>query len=172
MGLFTEITVNGAYGPGNLAPVKDSINVHVKVQGPDWVDANVIMLYRNGEIVRSEKIDSNNLSGTKWEGSWTLENYDHDSFLAAIARGPGIKSPYWPIARPYQPDTIEWNPSVIGATGAVWLDEDRNGEKNSAYGNANDLIELSEGSLEILVEQLGRFDQAVIIQAAGSSSSF
>jgi len=168
MGLFTEITVNGAYGPGNLAPVKDSINVHVKVQGPDWVDANVIELYRNGEIVRSEKIDSNNLAGTKWEGSWTLENYDHDSFLVAIARGPGIKKAYWPIARPYQPDTIEWNPSVIGATGAVWLDEDGNGEKNSAYDYAKDLVELSEGSLEMLVEKLGRFDQAVTIQAAGN----
>jgi hypothetical protein len=167
MGLFTEISVNGTYGPGNHASINDSINVHVKVQGPDWVDANVIELYRNGEKIRSEKIESNNVAGTKWEGSWTLEKYNHDSFLVAIARGPGIKKPYWPIARPYQPDTIEWNPEVIGATGAVWLDEDGNGEKNSAYEYAKDLVELSEGSLEILVEELERFDQAVAIQAAG-----
>lgn len=167
MGLFTEISVNGTYGPGQLVSINDSINVHVKVQGPDWVDASVVELYRNGDKIRSEKIESNNVAGTKWEGFWILDKKDYDSFLVAIARGPGIKKPYWPIARPYQPGSIEWSPEVIGATGAVWLDEDGNGEKNSAYYYAKDLVESSEGSFEKLVEQLKRFDQAVIIQAAG-----
>lgn len=166
MGLFTEISVNAEYGPGNLAPVDDSINVHVKVQGPDWVDADVVELYRNGEMVRSRKIEGKDIAGTKWEGNWTLEKYNHDSFLVAIARGPGIKKSYWPIARPYQPDTTEWSPEVIGATGAVWLDEDGNAEKNSAYEYARDLVESYEGSFEELLEQLEKFDQAVTIQSA------
>lgn len=167
MGLFTEISVNGEYEPGSLVPVRDSIHIHVKVQGPDWIDANVVELYRNGEIVRSQKIKTKNIEGTKWEGTWTLEKYDHDSFLVAIARGPGIKKTYWPIARPYQPDSIEWNPEVIGATGAVWLDEDGNGEKNSAYEYAKDLVGLSDGSLATLIKHLERFDQAITIQSAG-----
>lgn len=167
MGLFTEITVNGKYGPGNLAPVGDSINVHVKVQGPDWVDADVVELYRNGEKIRSKKIESNKATGIKWQGSWTLEKYNHDTFLVAIARGPGIKKPYWPIARPYQPDSIVWNPEVMGVTGAIWLDEDGNGEKNSAYDYARDLVNSSNGSLENLLKQLEPFDQAVSIQSAG-----
>ena len=167
MGLFTEISVNGEYSPGHLVPIRDSINVYVKVQGPDWVDANVVELYRNGEKIRSQKIEPKNLAGTKWEGNWTLEKYDHDSFLVAIARGPGIKKPYWPIARPYQPDSKEWSPTVIGASGAVWLDEDGNGEKNSAYDYARDLVNSSEGSFQKLLEQLEGFDQAVIIQSAG-----
>lgn len=167
MGLFTEISVNEKYGPGNLAPVHDSINVDVKVQGPDWVNADVVELYRNGKKIKSEKIESNNAAGTKWQGSWTLKKNNHDSFLVAIARGPGVKKPYWPIARPYQPDSIEWNPEVIGATGAVWLDEDENGVKNSAYDYARDLVELSDGSFEKIVKQLEGFDQAVTIQTAG-----
>lgn len=118
---------------------------------------------KSGQI----KIEPNNLAGTKCKGTWTLNKYNHNSFQVAIARVPGITKPYWPIARPYQPESIEWNPSMIGATGAVWLDEDGNGEKNSAYNYAKTLVESSEGTFEKLTEQLEGFDQAVTIQAAG-----
>lgn len=56
---------------------------------------------------------------------------------------------------------------MVEATGAVWLDEDGNDEKDSAYVYAKKLVGLSEGSFEKLLKQLEGYDQAVAIQAAG-----
>src|SRR5207237_161704 len=38
-GLLAEITVNGRYGPGDLAPAADEITVAVRVLGPAWAPA-------------------------------------------------------------------------------------------------------------------------------------
>ncbi|WP_234567296.1 CehA/McbA family metallohydrolase [Rhodohalobacter sp. 614A] len=167
MGLFTTMTVNEMFTAGDLVPVRDSIEVSIRVQGPDWIDADVIELYQNGQIVRSEKISTKSRAGLKWEGSWNLPKLNHDSFLVAIARGPGITKPFWPIARPWEPKSIEWTPEVIGTTGAIWLDEDGNGKRTSAFEYATEVMELSEGFFSELLQQLENFDQAVAIQAAG-----
>lgn len=167
MGLFTTMNVNGNYSSGDLVPVQDSINVHINVQGPDWVTADRIELYRNGQKIRSEKISSKKAAGLKWEGTWKIKTLGHDSFLVAIAKGPGIKEPYWPIARPWEPKSIDWNPEIIGATGAVWLDEDGNGERNSAFEYALSIVDASGNSLKAILNGLEKFDSSVSIQAAG-----
>lgn len=166
MGLYTEILVNGSYGPGSIAPASDSIHVEVTVQGPDWTTLDIVELYRNGIKIKEEQISDDGIAGVKWKGSWTLAPLGHNSWLTAIAKGPGVEELYWPIGRPWQPDTTEWIPYVFGATGAVWLDEDGIGIQSSAYHYGLALVRESNGSLEDLLISLQNYDDAVGIQAA------
>ncbi|CAN5358876.1 hypothetical protein BH23BAC3_BH23BAC3_35490 [soil metagenome] len=104
---------------------------------------------------------------SKWTGTWTLEPHGQNSWLVAIAKGPGIEELFWPIGRPWQPDTPEWTPYVFGATGAVWLDEDGDGEKRSAYEYASEIVNRTGGNLFELFRKLADFDESVAIQTAG-----
>ena len=167
MGLFTEISVNGYYGPGTVAPASDSIRVEVTIQGPDWTTLETVELYRNGIKIREKRISDDGVAGVKWTGGWTLDPLGHNSWLVAIATGPGVEELYWPIGRPWQPDTPEWTPLVIGATGAVWLDEEGSGAKRSAYDYANELVTETGSDRSGLFRKLSEFDEAVAIQAAG-----
>src|SRR5258707_844861 len=72
--------------------------------------------------------------------TWKLPRPLNDQYLVAIATGPGVRAPYWPISRPYQPSSKSWNPRVIGATNPIWLDADRDGKFSSAREYASSLI--------------------------------
>src|SRR5439155_16790108 len=138
-GLVAEITVNGKYRPGDLAPPLDQVRVQVRVLGPSWVTADKVELYANGSKVREAKIAAGRKGGVLWEGEWTLPAFRHDVHLVAIATGPGATGLYWPIARPYQPTSPRVERRVIGATGAVWVDADGDGQRTCAYEYARRL---------------------------------
>jgi hypothetical protein len=124
-GLLAELTVNSKYGPGETVPVfGDEVDVRVRVLGPDWVEADRVMLFQDGELIREQEIEPGDISeiGVLWSGGWTLPRPATDSFLVAIAMGPGIEAPYWRTAKPYQPDTPDPTTYVVGASGAVWLE--------------------------------------------------
>lgn len=165
-GLLTEIEINGSYGPGELAPATDEVTVSVKVSGPAWTEADRVELYANGKKIREEKISSRGVGGTKWKGEWMLTLPTHDIFLVALAVGPGQQKPFWPIAKPYQPTSPDWHPVVMGLSGAVWLDGDRNGGRNSAYDYAQRLHTQTKGDIDALVKNLVAFDEAVATQVA------
>lgn len=124
-GLLAEMTVNGKYGPGETVPVfGEEVDVRVRVLGPEWVEADRVLLFQDGALIREQAIQPGDISeiGVLWSGGWTLPKPAADSFLVAIAMGPGIEAPYWRTAKPYQPDTPDPTTHVIGASGAVWLD--------------------------------------------------
>src|SRR5207253_1776923 len=102
-GLLAEITVNGRYGPGDLAPAADEIMVAVRVLGPAWATAETVELYANGVRVRAAHIEHGDRPGVKWSGEWRLPRRKHDEHLVAVALGPGVTDLSWPTARPYQP---------------------------------------------------------------------
>jgi len=104
--------------------------------------------------------------GVKWSGTWQLPVPKHDVFLVAIAEGPGDGMPYWPIAKPYQPSSIDWQPRVFGSTGAVWIDADKDGKRTSAYSYALNIIKISGGNLTKMIKQLANYDEAVATQVA------
>src|SRR5439155_5665376 len=144
-GLLTEITVNDKYGPGDLVPAADEVTVAIRVLGPSWVAADKIELYANGVKVREATIAGAQKTPLKWQGTWKLPGFRHDVHLVAVASGPGVHGLYWPIAKPYQPTSPHVNRRVIGSTGAVWLDGDRDGKGTSAYGYAQRLIKTMDG---------------------------
>src|SRR5258708_21568629 len=90
LGLLAEITVNGQYGPGELAPAKDEVKVTVRVLGLGWTTADRVELYANGLKIREAAIKNGKRAGVKWSGEWTLPRFRHDVHLAAIASGPGV----------------------------------------------------------------------------------
>src|SRR5439155_2692166 len=98
---------------------------------------------------------------------WTLPGFPDVVLLVAVASGPGVHGLYWPIAKPYQPTSPHVNRRVIGSTGAVWLDGDRDGKGTSAYGYAQRLIKTMDGDTARVVHALADYDEAVAVQIAG-----
>src|SRR5690606_27736928 len=137
-----------------------------EVSGPAWARASLVTLYANGKPLLQEAIPDPMAPGVKGRFSWTVPLPDHDVFLVAIAEGPGDGMPYWPIAKPYQPASPEWQPKLFGSTGAVWIDADRNGKANSAYDYARKITDESKGDIAVMIERLATYDEAVAIQAA------
>jgi hypothetical protein len=165
-GLLAEITVNGKYGPGDLVPAKGDVKVSVRVLGPAWTSADRVELYANGHLIRQALIDHVAKDSVKWSGEWTLPRFKHDVHLVAVASGPGVTAPYWPIAKPYQPTSTAVNRRVLGASGAVWLDADGDGKRTSARGYAERLLKDAGGEWAKLVPALADYDEAVCAQAA------
>lgn len=165
-GLFTQIKVNGGYGPGELVPASKGLKVTLTVSGPAWVSADRIDLYANGVLIRSEPIKSKPDGGVKWQGNWKLKPRSQDCHLVAIATGPGVTAPYWPMAKPYQPDASEYEPRVAGSTGAVWIDADGDGKRTPAIDYARQIVDQHGEDLPNLLKSLTDSDRAVILQAA------
>lgn len=166
LGLLTKIVVNNVYGPGEIVPGLPQVNVLVEVSGPAWTQAERVTLYANGKKIREEKIGKSTEAGVKWKSSWAITLPKHDIFLVAIAEGPGEGMSYWPIAKPYQPASGDWQPRVMGSTGAVWVDADKNGVRNSAYDYAKEILSSSKGEMNKIIKGLASYDEAVAIQVA------
>lgn len=165
-GLLTEIVVNDRYHSGDLADVSQGVKVNVRVSGPAWVKADTVELFANGLRIRTAEIPDGDQAGIKWSGEWLLKEMKHDVHLVAIARGPGVTGLYWPMAKPYQPDSPVWEPSALGMTGAVWLDVDGDGEPTSAAEYARRLVADSPNDLAELLSGLSGYDASVAAQAA------
>jgi len=165
-GLLAEMTVNGTFGAGDLVPASDSISVDVRVLGPSWLRAETVSLYANGEKIQEETVADQRAAGVKWGGTWTLPRPQHDVFLVAVAEGPSGRLPFWPIARPYQHATPEWNPQVMGLTGAIWIDADGDGRATPARIYAERLIDEASGNLDVVVDLLSDYSEAVAAQVA------
>ena len=166
-GLLVKLTVDDTYLPGDLVPAATESGATITVLGPSWVEARDVALYANGERIREAKISSGRRGGVKWAETWTLPRFKHDVHLAAVATGPGVAELYWPIARPYQPTSTDVNRQVIGATGAVWLDEDSDGKRTSAFEYAKRIVGDGSQGIAVVAKLLAEYDEAVAAQAAG-----
>ncbi len=168
-GLLTDISIDGRFGPGDLVPATGDLEVRVRVLGPEWSQATHVALYANGVKIQEADIaapaGNPEAAGVKWEGKWILPKPLHDVHLVAIATGPGIRGPYWPTAKPYQPMSIYWQNLVLGATGAVWVDADGSGQFDSAYDYANRLVN-ADGTWPDAIRRLSAYDEAVAAQTA------
>jgi hypothetical protein len=168
MGLFTQIKVNGVHGAGDLVGGRErEIHVAVSVAGPSWAQVDRVELYANGSRIREAAVPLATLGGEKFKRTWSMPRPAHDVYYVAIASGPGIRQPYWPIPRPYQPDSKDWEPRVIGSTNPVWVDGDGDGVFTAPRGQAERLLAGLARTPEAVVPALAPFDEAVAAQAAG-----
>ncbi len=168
-GLMAEMIVDDKYGSGELVPVlNDKVAVTVRVLGPDWISADTVQLYVNGKLEEEREIpaDVRERGGVKWETTWQLPRPSHDVHLVAITTGPGVEGLHWKTAKPYQPDSPQWKPSVWGCSGAVWLDGDGDGRKTPAHQYAQLAVQASCGDFANLLKRLSALDAAVAAQAA------
>lgn len=165
-GLLVKILVNGRYGPGELATGTRNVNVALEVLGPAWSNADSVSLYMNGLKVRSAVIPARKGVPVHHRFAWNLTVPSHDVFFVATARGKAPDNPFWPIAKPYQPTKPEWVPNVYAATGAVWVDGDRNGVREAASDYAHRLMIDHGEDRGKLLNQLRHYDEAVVRQLA------
>lgn len=132
-GLLVEMTVNQRYRSGGLVPHDEEageVTVDIHVLGPHWAKADRVQLYQNGKLLREEAITrgANQMPGTLWTGRWSIARPGKDAHLVAIATGTGIDGPWWPMAKPYQPTSPEFEARAFGCSGAVWIDGDGDGK--------------------------------------------
>lgn len=165
LGLLTQIKVNGRYGVGDLVPGSD-LDVEVRVYGPHWTRVERVELYSNGERIRDEWPSDPGTGGEKTRLRWKIGKPKNDVHLVAVASGPGVRELYWPLSRPYQPNSPVWNPRVIGVTNPVWIDADGDGGVTAPRALASKVIAQHEGNVAAAVTELGHYDEAVAAQAA------
>ena len=92
--------------------------------------------------------------GVLWADRWRIPKPVHDVHLVAIATGPGIDGLHWKTAKPYQPDSPNWTPRVIGCSGAIWLDVEGDGRRTSAHQYATRLLAFADGDTAALISSL------------------
>ncbi|MHC4874886.1 MAG: CehA/McbA family metallohydrolase [Planctomycetota bacterium] len=189
-GLFTELSVNGRHAPGetlSVAADAQTIDVNVRVLGPHWSQVDRIQLFANGVLVherdltQQERTPALHLSlartsvlskgmsgpvGLKDQFSIKLPRPKQDVHLVAIATGPGIRESWWRTAKPYQPDSPDWEPTFLSCSGAVWLDVDNDDQRSSAASYAATLVTAANGDLTRLLDSLAPYDSTVTAQAA------
>jgi hypothetical protein len=170
-GLLIESLVDGKYRSGDVAQLAgDEFELSLNVLAPSWVEANLVQLYANGELVREESISvtaPNEPPGcAKWQATWRLPRPKHDAHLVAVALGPGLASRFWPTAKPYQPTSPDWTPYVMGVSGAIWLDADGDGRQNTPRAYAERLFADCGGEPDKLIASLAVYDAATTAQAA------
>jgi len=180
LGLLTKMTVDGRFGVGDLATVQGkTIQVQIEILAPSWIEADRVELFANGVKIQESRLEGHSISRPTRAGSrpwrrtvsWRIRRPAHDVYLVAIASGPGVTAPYWPIARPFQPSSIAWQPRVIGATNPIWLDSDGDGKFTSARGYAEKLLERFGPDPARLMPELENYDEAVCAQAASLCQS-
>ena len=103
----------------------DGASLTAKVLGPEWTQARTLTLFANGKPIEKVSIpgDASKRAGLKFEQTWNLAELGIGSttptIFVAVADGPGITAPWWPIMPPYQPDSPDFKPYVMGISPAV-----------------------------------------------------
>jgi hypothetical protein len=160
----------GKDAAGLAAGAAETLDVDIRVLGPHWVQAETVELFVNGELVERREIASGREvqwpRGVKYQATWQIPRPNFDVHLVAIARGPGIDGPHWRTAKPYQPDSSDWQPQVIGVSGAVWIDADGDGQRTPARRYAERAVGRAGRDPVKLVRELQPYDAAVAAHAA------
>lgn len=104
--------------------IQDGDKITASVWGPDWTQAKEMTLFVNGVARRKFQIAEaeGKAAGKKFSTTWTASDLKmkRGQFVVAIATGPGITEAYWPMMPPYQPETSEFTPYVLGISPPVY----------------------------------------------------
>ncbi|MFV1995054.1 MAG: hypothetical protein ACC661_06425 [Verrucomicrobiales bacterium] len=120
---FVAGDTNVSFGLLALLDLEEGNRLRARVLGPGWTRADRLVLYADGEPVREIPIppEAAIRPGEKFSASWSLDDLGagKNAFFVAIAEGPGIVSPWWPMMPPYQADSSEFRPYVMGISRAL-----------------------------------------------------
>lgn len=106
-GLFTELAVQNN-------------TVKVSVHSPSWIKPKKVILYANGKEIYSSPITAHDKTGNNvYSRMINIPEISNETILVAVAEGTDPSVPWWPIAKPYQHNSPEVNPIVVGITGPV-----------------------------------------------------
>jgi len=167
LGLLTQMTVEDKFQVGDLATaLGELMRVTVTVLGPSWTSADRVELYANGVKIREQQIEAPVSPVEKTRVVWIVPKPAYDAYLVAIASGPPVNGPYWPIPKPYQPNSRVWQPRVIGATNPIWVDGDGDGKFTPPRAYAKEIVKRAGSEPKKLIAELAKYDEAVATQVA------
>jgi hypothetical protein len=163
LGLFCEMSINRVQS-GQLVPHSAKYLMRTTVQGPSWIRADRVKLYRNGHLWQTYIVPRKELEagGEKWSLEIDLPPTDRDQHWVAIAEGQPLLKNVWPIAKPYQPTSPDWSPKMVGVSGAIWIDADGNGQRTTPIAQAAALIEQHD-ELSALMAAISDCDIATVL---------
>ena len=139
--------------------------LRARVYGPSWNPATRVLLFANGELIDERPIQASAGGGLQWEAALLAPALTHDAHLALVAVGEGDYRPYWPLNRPYQAVTPEWEALTLGVSPALRWDGDNDGRFETARDIAERLIRDASDDAS-LVAALESHDRGVAAQAA------
>jgi len=167
LGLLARMNVDDKFGVGDLATgLGELMRVTVVVLGPSWTRAERVELYANGVKIREHRIDAAVSPVEKTRVTWMIPRPAYDVHLVAVASGPPVTAPYWPIPKPYQPSSRVWEPRVLGMTNPIWVDGDGDGRFTAPRNYAKQIFDRAGDQPKKLAAELARYDEAVAAQAA------
>jgi hypothetical protein len=109
-GLFTELSRD---------PAKKN-TIIVKVCAPSWIKPTLVTLFANGKKIHTSSISSSKVPKNNiYVSKINIPNFSNETIFVAVAEGSPPSAPWWPIAKPYQHESPEVHPIVIGITGPV-----------------------------------------------------
>lgn len=165
-GLLVTLEVNKQFREGDLVPKSSDYSAVIKVSAPSWSRADRVQLFANGISILDERIKPTDARGLKWTKQIALPKWKYDVHLAAIATGPGVQDLFWASAKAYQPTSTDPSTRVVAGSGAVWIDADGNGRRNSALDYAREIMTQTKGNLDKVFANLAKHDASVVAQVA------
>ena len=105
-GLFTELEMDTAS--------EQKTNIIIRVHSPSWIKADKVMLYANGKKIFTSIPAAGDKSGNTWMFKFSIPQQSREVTIVAIADGHDPQVPWWPVAKPYQHTSPEFNPIVLG----------------------------------------------------------
>jgi hypothetical protein len=154
MGIFTEVTVDGKYNMGAIAPVKKSeVQVALRVATPSWISPKQAMLFLNGAKVGEQNIDPST-GLTDRTLSFTIPAPRYDAHLVCVVEGVGIRGPQWDTQQDY----------AISGTNPVFLDSDGDGRYQSPRTTATKVLAQTGSNLDSRWALIAQADDGVALQ--------
>lgn len=167
--LTTGVIKADASGPGDLHKGNSRFfEITASVDFARWMNPQsrtVATLYENGQPKLVFPLNVPKQAGKPLAFKARFPKPKADAWYVLIAEAPGMTNAYWSIARPYQPTSPEWNPTMIGATNPIYVDANGDGLYSSPRQTALHLGEQYASPHDIIMA-LDRHNWGVATQMA------
>lgn len=170
LGMFAHLALRetaadaAPVGPGEmLSPRTDEIEMIGTFAAPSWINPTHADIYANGRELAVYRFSGLENQPKNVDFRFRLPRPKQDTWYVLIAQARGITNLFWSVARPYQPTSKRWEPTMLGATNPVWLDADADGKFTSPREHAQRLAALPRAQM---LEEIAKFDWAFATQLA------
>jgi len=171
MGLILDLEINGQFRSGDtVSNAGAGVEARIRVLGPSWSASPEIRLYANGELAASRGLNPARISLAKGildDSRVSLARNTQDYWLVALATAPGSENPFWPLVRPYQPQSKKIESRYYAVSNPVYIDADNDGRFSSASEYAEKLWKDHSNHPAKLFAMAARYDSAVWSQLGG-----
>jgi len=156
MGIFVEVNVGDAKGPGDVCHVTGRrVGAELRVAAPSWVRPRTAIAFVNGIELARKEVPVEGGAPTDVTLAFDLALPPHDGHLVFVVLGDPVTSPHWRTMNRY----------TLAATNPVWLDVDSRNSYQSPRSTGEGLARKAGDDAAALAALLADVDDAVAVQA-------